>query len=322
MGRLPLLGPLIGGGRKYLLAGLLCGGAVLAATSPQIPPALTTAQLRVRIDEASAAAAKSLSPEARTERKRSLNRFYTAMAGLCGVTRGGDDRCLQNAYYNYLANIPNSVYRVDGHVVYETGVYGLLWADDDLQQQDPERAFTWDLSVTWPRVDGPRDRSNPLWGPVTYALAEEAHARMAKWVGSSWTYYFDVRLESLGRCYISARLLSDWYTGGAHPNEEFEVFNWLRSANRRLTAADLFGGGNDWRRGILDLYRKRLGRTADGLSDDDLAPSVDQGYVVTSSGITLISRWGMSRAEPPLPDIALTWAELRPWLSATAPCTE
>src|SRR5256885_3991948 len=59
-------------------------------------------------------------------------------------------------------HIPDSVYRVDGHVVYETGVYGLLWADDNIQQQEAERASTWDLRVTWPRVDKPADRSNPL----------------------------------------------------------------------------------------------------------------------------------------------------------------
>jgi hypothetical protein len=312
----------VGGGRRLLLAGLLCGGAALAAAAPQIPLDLTAAQLRVRIDDASAAAAKPLSPEARTERERSLTRFYNATGSFCGIPSGAEDSCVHNEYYNYLAHIPSSVYRVDGHVVYETAVYGLLWADDSLQQQDPERPFTWDLRVTWPRVDEPASDSNPLWGTVEHALAEEAHARMAKWVGAFWSWDLDVHLESLGRCYVSARLMSDWYAGGAHPNEEFEVFNWLRSANRRLTHADLFRDGSDWHRGILDLYRKRLGAAADGLRDEVLAPWVDHGYVATSSGITLISHWGRSRAEPPLPDVVLTWADLRPWLSATAPCAE
>jgi hypothetical protein len=314
--------PGIGGGRPALLAGLLTATVTLAdAAAPQIPLNLTTARLRVRIDDASAAAAKSLSQEARAARKRSLARFYEATAGLCGVP--GDQTCLRNEYYNYLTHIPDSVYRVDGHVLYETGVFGLLWADDSLQQQDPERAFTWNLRVTWPRVDQPADRSNPLWGAVEYALADEAHARMAGWVRRGWTLDLDVHLEALGRCYISARLTSDWYGGGAHPNEDFEVFNWLRSANRRLTSVDLFRDESDWRRGILDLYRKRLGAAADGLSDDDLAPWVDHGYVATSSGITLISHWGRSRADPPLPDVALTWADLRPWLSVSVtPCTE
>ena len=321
--------PVIGGRRRVLLAGLLCGGAALtAAAAPQIPLNLTAAQLRVRIDDASAAAAKLLSPEARTARERSLARFYRAMESLCAVASGGnalrsaDEKCLWNEYYNFLAHIPDSVYRVDGHVVYETGVYGLLWADDNLQQQEAERASTWDLRVTWPRVDKPADRSNPMWGPVAYALTEEAHARMAKWVVAFWSWYVDVHLESLGRCYVSARLTSDWYAGGAHPNEDFEVFNWLRSANRRLTNSDLFRDGSNWRRGILDLYLKRLGAAADGLSGDVLAPWVDHGYVVTSSGITFISHWGRSRAEPPLPDFVLTWVDLRPWLSASVPCTE
>lgn len=314
--------PGIGAGRPVLLARLLCGAAVLAdAAAPEIPLNLTPAQLRARIDTESTAAVRPLSPEARTARERSLARFYEATAGLCGVPV--DERCLSNEYYNYLAHIPDSVYRVDGHVVYETGVYGLLWADDSLQQQDPERAFTWDLRVTWPRVDEPADRSSPMWGPVGNALAEEAHARMGKWVQWQWMLSLDVHLESLEGCYVSARLTSDWYGGGAHPNEEFEVFNWLRSTKRRLTNAGLFRDGSDWQRGVLDLYRKRLGAVADGLSDDDLAPWVDHGYLATSSGIILISHQGRSRADPSLPDIALSWADLRPWLSASAgPCTE
>jgi hypothetical protein len=302
--------------------GLLCGGAALThAATPQIRLDLTPGELRIRIDDVSGAVARPISPEGRTARERSLTRFYEATASLCGGPRGGDDRCLRNQYYNYLAHVPDSVYGVDGHVVYETGVYGLLWADDSLMEQDPERPFTWDLRVTWPRVDEPAT-SNPLWGPVEHALAEEAHARMATWVGGFWSWDLDVHLESLGRCYVSARLTSDWYAGGAHPNEEFEVFNWLRSANRRLTHADLFRADSDWRRGILNLYRKRLGAAADSLSDDDLVPSVDHGYVATSSGIILISHWARSRAEPPLPDVLLTWADLRPWLSTSAtPCT-
>jgi hypothetical protein len=118
--------PGIRGGRQLLFAGLLCGGAALAGAAPQIPLNLTAAQLRVRIDGASATAAKPLSPEARTERERSLTRFYNATASFCGVPTGADDSCLQNQHYNYLTHIPDSVYRVDGHVVYETGVFGLL----------------------------------------------------------------------------------------------------------------------------------------------------------------------------------------------------
>jgi hypothetical protein len=116
-----------------------------------------------------------------------------------------------------------------------------------------------------------------------------------------------------------ARLYAGSASDVAARRRTFEVFNWLRSASRRLTNADLFRDDSDWRRGVLDLYRKRLGAAADGLSDDDLAPWVDRGYIATSSGITLISHWGRSRAEPPLPDVVLAWADLRPWLSATAP---
>ena len=186
----------------------------------------------------------------------------------------------------------------------------MLWADDALQQQDPARALNWDLRVTWPRVDEPADTTKPMWGRVSYALADEVHSRVSKWSINGWELYVAVHVESLSTCYVSARIESSWYSGGAHPNEDFEVFNWLRSANRRLTNED------------LDLYRKRLGAAADGLSDYVLGTSVDHGYVATSSGITLIRHWGRSRAEPPLPDVALTWADLRPWLSATASCTQ
>jgi len=272
----------------------------------------------VKIEQASAAAEKPLSLEARAARRRSLRRFYEAMAGLCG----GSSDCLKNQYYNYLAQIPHSVYRVDGHLVYETGIYGLLWADERLQQQDPERPFTWDVRVTWPRVDEPGDRSDPMGGPAEQALADEVHARMAKWVGGLWQLWLDVHLEALGRCYVSARLTSSTYAGGAHPDEDFEVFNWLRPANRRLAHRDLFRDGSDWQRGVLVLYRQRLGAAADGLSEDDLTRWVDHGYLATSTGITLISHWGRSRAEAALPDVALTWEDLRPWLSDSAPCAE
>ena len=137
--------------------------------------------------------------------------------------------------------------------MYETGVYGLLWADERLQQQDPERPFTWDLRVTWPLIDEPGDPSGPMGGRAERALADEVHARMTNWVAGLWMLSPDVHLESLGRCYVSARLTSSWYSDGAHPNEDFEVFNWLLPANRRLTQADLFRDDSDWRRGLLGL---------------------------------------------------------------------
>lgn len=313
---------LLRGAGLAILAGLVFSGAAPGASSPGIPLDLSVAQLRARIDEGSAKVARSLSPLARTERDRSLSRYYKAMTAVCAFPGRAGEACLHDNYYNYLAHIPDSVYRVDGHVVYETGVYGLLWADDDLQQQDAERPFTWDLQVIWPRVDEPGGRSNPMWGPVAYALAGQAHARMASWAGQGWSWQLNVHLESLGRCYVSARLLSDSYGGGAHPNEEFAVFNWSRAANRPLTNADLFREDTDWRGRILALYRKRLGAVAEGLGDDDLGSSVDHGYVVTDSGITLISRWGRSRADAPLPDVALAWADLQGLLATGAPCTE
>ena len=129
--------------------------------------------------------AQMLSPEGRRFMHQSLNRFLNWAEGYCQ----GDAGCLRTQYYNYLAGIPNSVYRVGRWTVYNTGVYALEWADEDLQGMDPDRVFTWDLQLTWPRVDA---AAKPVQGHIALAnlaygaLGARVHQLMADWIEGGW----------------------------------------------------------------------------------------------------------------------------------------
>jgi hypothetical protein len=297
------------------------GDKVLQGLNPLTVP---VSVLHTHIERETTKAARILSPEGRRVMHQSLNRFLSWAEGYCQ----GNAECLGNQYYNYLAAIPNSVYHVGRWTVYNTGVYALEWADEDLQRMDPERPFTWDLQVTWPRVDAPAD---PLHGHI--ALADAAYGAlgprvqqlMADWIKGGWSHLLDVHLEGLDDCYVSASITASTYTGGAHPNEDFSTFNWNVRAKRALQNTDLFRADADWKSGILALYRQRLQASGTDLpewtlSSDGMDALFMSGFVVTASGVRFVQHEGATRNEN-VPAVDLSWNDLAPWLVPEASCS-
>ena len=296
-----------------------------AATNPELPDLLsaTPQELRARIDSASDVLATALSPAAREQLKNSLSRFYLWVDGYC---RGNDlqaernpdvDVCMRNAYFNYLARIPESVYLIGGWTVYETGIYGLLWPDDELQQQDPLRPFTWSLQVIWPRIDAV---DNALTPGFSAALSEHVRTFESNWAASGWSQFVEVRLAAIDACYISARITVGTYGGGAHPYEVYETFNWNRSTRQPVNFSSLFRPNPDSLNGVLSLYKKRLGDSATGMPDASLMHAVQFGFMLTGNGLRIIEQEGRTRVEK-LPEVDLTWDDLTPWLLPDVPCS-
>jgi hypothetical protein len=231
-----------------------------------------------------------------------MRRFFEWAEGYCQ----GDARCLRNQYYNYLAAIPDSVYRVGRWTVYGTGVYALEWADEDLQRMDPDRAFTWDLQLVWPRMD---TKGHPPISDLAYgALGARVHKLMADWIQAGWDRLLDVHLEGFDDCYVSASITGSTYSGGAHPYEDFSTFNWNVRAKRALQNTDLFRTDADWKSEILALYRQR--RQASGTD----------GFVITASGLRFVQHQGATRNEN-VPAVDLSWNDLAPWLIPGAICS-
>ncbi len=280
--------------------------------------------LHTHIERETTKVARVLSPEGRRVMRQSVNRFLRWAEGYCQ----GNARCLRNQYYNYLAAIPNSVYYVGHWTVYNTGVYALEWADEDLQGIEPDRAFTWDLQVIWPRVDG---TENPIQGHVAFAdtaygaLAARVHKLMANWVEGGWDRFLDVHLEGINDCYVSASVTGSTYSGGAHPNEDFSTFNWNVRAKRALQNSDLFRADTEWKSQIFVLYRQRLQASGTDLSEwalssDGMNSLFTDGFVITDNGLRFVEHEGATRNEN-VPAIDLSWDELAPWLIPGAICS-
>ncbi|MDP9014577.1 MAG: hypothetical protein M3O41_18335 [Pseudomonadota bacterium] len=279
--------------------------------------------LQTHIERQTTKAARRLSAEGRRVMHQSVNRFLNWAEGYCQ----GDAGCLRSQYYNYLEAIPNSVYRVGRWTVYNTGVYALEWADEDLQGMDPDRAFTWDLQLTWPRVDA---ASNPGQGlalaDAAYsALRARVHQLMADWIKGGWNLVLDVHLEGLDDCYVSASIITSTYAGGAHNYEDFSTFNWNVRAKRALQNADLFRVDSDWKSAILALYRQRLQESGTDLSEwalssDGMDTLFTNGFVTTASGLRFVQHQGATRNEN-VPAVDLSWNDLAPWLVPEASCS-
>ena len=172
--------------------------------------------LSQRIERETMRVARILSPEGRRAMQQSMYRFFQAAEGYCQ----GDTRCLRDRYWNHLGAIQHSVYRVGQLTVYNTALYALEWADEDLQGAAPHQP-TWDLEVTWPRLDWPGSTDG-----AKFALAARVHQVMADWAQEGWDRSLDVHLEEISDCYVSASIVGSTYTGGAHPYEDFSTFNW------------------------------------------------------------------------------------------------
>jgi hypothetical protein len=297
------------------------GDNVLQGWDPLTAP---VSVLRTHIDLETTKVVQTLSPEGRRLMNQSLNRFVLWAEGVCQ----GDTGCLRNQYYNYLAAIPNSVYRVGRWTVYNTGIYALEWADENLQGMDPDRPFTWEFQLTWPRVDA---TNNPIPGHVALAnsaygaLAARVHKLMADWIQGGWDRSLDVHLEGINDCYVSATITGSTYSGGAHPYEDFSTFNWNVKAKRALQNLDLFRTDKDWKSAIIAVYRQRL--KARGTELSEWALSADgvnwlftDGFVITDNGLRFVEHEGATRNEG-VPAIDLLWDDLAPWLIPGAICS-
>jgi hypothetical protein len=280
--------------------------------------------LHTHIERETTKVARILSPEGRRVMHQSVNRFLNWAEGYCQ----GDAGCLRNQYSNYIAAIPNSVYRVGRWTVYNTGVYALEWADEDLQGMDPDRAFTWDLQLTWPHVDA---AANPVQGHVALAdsaygaLGARVHQLMAAWVKGGWNRFLDVHLEGMDDCYVSASITGSTYSGGAHPYEDFSTFNWNVRAKRALQNTDLFRADSDWKSEIIALYRQRLQASGTDLSQwtlssDAIDALFTNGFVITAGGLRFVQHEGATRNEN-VPAVDLSWSDLAPWLVPEASCS-
>jgi len=301
-------------------SGAAAGDNVLQGLDPLTVP---TGVLRTRIERETNKVIRALSPEGKDAVNRSLSRFLDWAGGYCQ----GDARCLRNQYFNYLAAIPDSVYRVGRWTVYTTGVYALEWADEDLQGMDPGRPFTWDFQLSWPRVDAqesPLQRQVPLSGLAYDALGVRVRKLMADWVEGGWSRSVDVRLQGVNDCYVSASITGSTYSGGAHPYEDVFTFNWNVRAKRALQNADLFRTDSDWKPEILALYRRRLEASGTDLSEwalsaDGMNSLFTDGFVITDNGLRFVEHEGSTRNET-VPAVDLTWEDLAPWLASGAIC--
>jgi hypothetical protein len=220
------------------------------------------------------------------------------------------------------------VYRVGRWTVYDTGVYALEWADEDLLDTDPDRAGPWDLQLTWPRVDAkasPMQSQVPLSGLAYGALGARVHKLMANWIEGGWDRLVAVHLEGVNDCYVSASITGSTYSGGAHPYEDFSTFNWNVRAKRALQNTDLFRADLDWKPEIIALYRQRLQASGTDLSEwalssDGTNSLFADGFVITDNGLRFVEHEGATRNEN-VPAMDLTWDDLAPWLNPGAICS-
>jgi hypothetical protein len=239
-------------------------------------------KLSTDIDRKTEAVAKTLSPAARQAMQASLSRFHQWVAAYCGVSvslRGlsaDDARCVENEYFNFLADVPQSVYQVGRWSVYETSVYGSEWADGDLLDQDVTRPFTWRLQLKWPQVDS---EPSPLSRKMIGFLKDKVHSLVSGWAVGGWEFIVSVHIETINSCYASVRIEKSVYSGGAHSNGDVEFLNWNRTADSPLSFSDLFKPGSDWRHNMVTLYEGHVRSGAGGIPPSVLDDQLDEEFL-------------------------------------------
>ena len=128
-----------------------------------------------------------------------------------------------------------------------------------------------------------------------------------------------MRISAIKDCYISAMITGSTYGGGAHPYEDYGTLNWNRRAKRPIAFSSLFQANPASQNGALNLYKKRLGESATGVSDESLQRTMQSGFLLMDSGLRIIEQEGRSRIER-LPEVEIPWGELSPWLLPGVPC--
>jgi hypothetical protein len=253
----------------------------------------------------------------------SLWRFYQWVAAYCAQ----DLRCLHDRYFNYRADVPQSVYRVGRWSVYETASYGLFWGDEDPLDPDSHRP-PGELQASIPNVDA---EPTPLSMRMRLMLNQRIGSLESDWSVEGSALDLAARIETISACYVSVGIERSVYTGGAHSNGLFESFNWNRTADAPLNLAELFKPGIDWQQPVATLYVQHL-RSGDAginpsileeqsfLTAESLKSGIDKDTLVTEHGLKIVvgglaPAYGMI-----LPGVELKWAELQPWLASSAPC--
>ena len=201
------------------------------------------------IDRQTKTITSTRSPAARQAMQMSLSRFYQWVDAYCDNAEAlknpseGNLRCTYGEYFNYFNHIPQSIYSIGPWTVYETTAYGLLWGGIDPLDQDLHRP-PGQLHISVPHVDA---EPTPLSSRMSSAMTEQLRSLASGWAVEGWQLSLSVRIETINRCYLSVGIEQSAYTGGAHPNEYFQSFNWNRASDAPLNLADLFKPGLDWR---------------------------------------------------------------------------
>ena len=170
--------------------------------------------------------------------------------------------------------------------------------------------------MIWPRIDAV---NSPLSGGFSSALGERVRAFESGWAAGGWQRFVEVRISAIKDCYISAMITGSTYGGGAHPYEDYGTLNWNRRAKRPIAFSSLFQANPASQNCALNLYKKRLGESATGVSDESLQRTMQSGFLLMDSGLRIIEQEGRSRIER-LPEVDIPWGELSPWLLPGVPC--
>jgi len=136
---------------------------------------------------------------------------------------------------------------------------------------------------------------SPCDGERSPALAKTAVRRIA--TGGKMIGIVEVRISAIKDCYISAMITGSTYGGGAHPYEDYGTLNWNRRAKRPIAFSSLFQANPASQNGALNLYKKRLGESATGVSDESLQRTMQSGFLLMDSGLRIIEQEGRSRIE-------------------------
>jgi hypothetical protein len=116
---------------------------------------------------------------------------------------------------------------------------------------------------------------------------------------SSFDMNYDVLLAADDL--ISVQLSADFYSGGAHPDSEFQAVTYDLSGNKELKLEDLFKPDSDYKMAIAKYVVADIDKRADALEQEDATregrkPKPRDGSIVSIDELSEISNWGVTPA--------------------------